>query len=89
MSHNSKIKVGIIGLGMVGEPIRKWFEELNGYKRGQDLFCYDVDQKKGYVDDVTQTLLTVMNVLDILVYFIKQTYLDHIVDDYSLINKIL
>lgn len=51
---NNKIKVGIIGLGMVGEPIRKWFEELNGYKRGQDLFCYDVDTKKGYSDDVNR-----------------------------------
>jgi len=54
MANNPKIKIGIVGLGMVGEPIRKWFEELNGYKRGQDLFCYDVDQKKGYVDDVNR-----------------------------------
>jgi len=37
---------------MVGEPIRRWFEEKNGYKRGLDLFCYDVDHKKGYADDV-------------------------------------
>ena len=51
---NTKIKVGIVGLGMVGEPIRKWFEELNGYKRGRDLFCYDVDQKKGCSDDVNK-----------------------------------
>lgn len=54
MAKNSKIKVGIIGLGMVGEPIRKWFEELNGYKRGKDLFCYDVDPKKNYKDDVNK-----------------------------------
>ncbi len=39
---------------MVGEPIKKWFEELNGYKRGKDLFCYDVDPKKGYADDVNK-----------------------------------
>lgn len=52
--QNKRIKVGIIGLGMVGEPIRRWFEELNGYKRGQDLFCYDVDRKKGYNDDVNK-----------------------------------
>lgn len=51
---NSKIKIGIVGLGMVGEPIRKWFEELNGYKRGRDLFCYDVNPKKGYADDVNK-----------------------------------
>ncbi|OGN08554.1 MAG: hypothetical protein A3J46_03835 [Candidatus Yanofskybacteria bacterium RIFCSPHIGHO2_02_FULL_41_11] len=52
MKDNQKIKIGIIGLGMVGEPIRRWFEEKNGYKRGLDLFCYDVDHKKGYADDV-------------------------------------
>lgn len=51
MSTN-KLKVGIVGLGMVGEPIRRWFEEHNGYKRGRDLFCYDIDPKRGYIDDV-------------------------------------
>ena len=51
---NSKLKVGIIGLGMVGEPIKRWFTEHNGYKRGKDLFCYDVDPKKGYSDDVNK-----------------------------------
>lgn len=54
MPNNSKIKIGIIGLGMVGEPIRRWFEDINGYKRGRDLFCYDVDPKKGYTDDVNR-----------------------------------
>lgn len=53
MSDN-KIKIGIIGLGMVGEPIRKWFEEINDYKRGRDLFCFDVDRKKGYNDDINK-----------------------------------
>lgn len=54
VASSQKIKIGIIGLGMVGEPIRKWFEEINGYKRGRDLFCYDVDQKKGYSDDINR-----------------------------------
>jgi UDPglucose 6-dehydrogenase len=48
------MKIGIIGLGMVGEPIRRWFEEVLGYKRGKDLFCYDTDPKKGYFDDVNK-----------------------------------
>lgn len=51
---NSSLKIGIIGLGMVGEPVKKWFEELNGYKRGRDLFCYDADPKKSYKDDVNK-----------------------------------
>ena len=45
------MNIGIIGLGMVGEPIRRWFEEVLGYKRGKNLFCYDTDPKKGYFDD--------------------------------------
>lgn len=48
------MKIGIIGLGMVGEPIRRWFEENMGYKRGRNLFCYDVDPKKGYFDDINK-----------------------------------
>lgn len=49
---NKKIKVGIVGLGMVGEPLKRWFEEFLKYRRGRDLFCYDTDPKKGYADDV-------------------------------------
>ncbi|MBI2063910.1 MAG: UDP-glucose/GDP-mannose dehydrogenase family protein [Candidatus Yanofskybacteria bacterium] len=51
---NKKIKVGIVGLGMVGEPIRRWFEEYNKYRRGKELFCYDTDPKKGYSDDINK-----------------------------------
>lgn len=54
LKNNSKIKIGIIGLGMVGEPIRRWFEDFQGYRRGKDLFCYDTDPKKGYIDDVNK-----------------------------------
>ncbi|MBX4189840.1 hypothetical protein KW791_00900 [Candidatus Parcubacteria bacterium] len=49
-----KIKIGIIGVGMVGDPIRRWFEEVQGYKRGKDLFCYDADPKKTYTDDINK-----------------------------------
>jgi len=48
------MKVGIIGLGMVGDPIRRWFQEKLGYKRGKNLFCYDTDPKKGFSDDVNK-----------------------------------
>src|SRR3989344_3984840 len=50
----NRIKVGIIGLGMVGEPIKRWFEEYHKYRRGKELFCYDTDPKKGYSDDVNK-----------------------------------
>lgn len=46
-------KIGIIGVGMVGTPLKRWFEE-NGYERNSDLFLYDIDPKKGYFDDVNQ-----------------------------------
>lgn len=51
---NNKLRVGIIGLGMVGDPIRRWFEEMKGYVRGRDLFCFDVDKKKGFNDDTNK-----------------------------------
>lgn len=47
-------KIGVIGIGMVGTPLKRWFEEYKGYERGQDLFLYDIDPKKGYFDDVSK-----------------------------------
>lgn len=44
-------RVGVIGVGMVGTPLRRWFEE-SGYKRYQDLFLYDIDPKKAYFDNI-------------------------------------
>ena len=51
---NHKTKVGIIGLGMVGTPLRRYFEERQGYVRGTDLFCYDTDPKKDFSDDINK-----------------------------------
>lgn len=48
----SKPKIGIIGLGMVGTPLKRWFEERQGYERGKNLFLYDIDPKKGCGDDI-------------------------------------
>ncbi len=45
------LKVGIMGIGMVGTPLKRWFEE-NGYERGSDLFLYDRDPKKAYFDNI-------------------------------------
>ena len=47
-------KIGIIGVGMVGTPLKIYFEKEKEYRRGHDLFLYDVDPKKGYFDDVYQ-----------------------------------
>jgi len=45
------LTIGIIGVGMVGEPIRWWFEEKRGLRRKHELFYYDTDPAKGYFDD--------------------------------------
>ncbi len=37
---------------MVGTPLKRYFEELHGYRRGEDLFLYDTDPEKNYFDDI-------------------------------------
>lgn len=44
-------KIGIIGVGIVGSQLKRWFEE-NGYIRDSNLFLYDIDDQKGYFDDI-------------------------------------
>lgn len=46
--------VGIIGIGMVGRELERYFREIKGYKRGEDLFLYDIDAKKGFSDNPSQ-----------------------------------
>lgn len=48
----SQLKIGIIGIGMVGTPLKRYFEERSGYQRGITLFLYDIDPKKGYNDNI-------------------------------------
>ncbi len=48
------LKVGIIGLGMVGTPLKRYFEERRGHERGTTLFLFDTDPKKNYSDDINQ-----------------------------------
>lgn len=47
-------KIGIIGVGMVGAPLKRYFEELRSHKRGVDLFLYDIDPKKDYFDNINK-----------------------------------
>ena len=53
-SHTKNMRVGIIGVGMVGTPLKRWFEERRGYQRGKDLFLSDIDPAKGFLDDINQ-----------------------------------
>ncbi|MDP3710663.1 MAG: hypothetical protein Q8R29_02995 [bacterium] len=47
-------KIGIVGVGMVGTPLQKYFSEYKKNRRGVDLFLYDANPAKKYNDDVSQ-----------------------------------
>lgn len=44
--------IGIIGVGMVGTPLKRYFEEVRGLERGKQLYLCDTDPKKDYHDDI-------------------------------------
>lgn len=35
--------IGIIGVGWVGSQLKRYFEEIRGYKTGENLFLYDIE----------------------------------------------
>lgn len=54
MAVNS-LKIGIVGVGMVGGPLARYFEEIKKYERGKDLFLCDTDPAKNFLDDINQS----------------------------------
>ena len=55
-------KIGIIGIGIVGAPIARYFEEIKGLKRGKNLFLFDTDPAKNFNDDVNQADIVFVSV---------------------------
>ena len=53
MGKVKKIKIGIVGIGMVGGQLLRWFLKRR-WKRDKNLFCYDVDVTKGFSDDAAK-----------------------------------
>lgn len=51
---NTKYKVGIVGIGMVGLPLKRYFERKKGFIRGKNLFLCDIDPQKDYFDNVNE-----------------------------------
>lgn len=47
-------KVSIVGVGMVGREVARYFQEIKHYERGKNLFLYDIDTQKAYNDDIEQ-----------------------------------
>ena len=83
-------KIGIIGIGMVGKEVLRYFEE-QGYKRGKNLFCYDADPKKGFDDPVEES-----QVIFICVHTPKAkdgscdtSIIESVIKKYSMPDKIL
>lgn len=50
----SQKKIGIIGIGMVGSPLARYFQEIGGYARGKDIFLFDTDRAKRCSDAIGQ-----------------------------------
>lgn len=53
MSHQKKIKVGVMGVGFVGGSVRNWFEKGRLKNRVQ-LFLYDKFKKLGSLEEVNK-----------------------------------
>lgn len=51
MAGGENLKIAIIGVGMVGGPLARFFQEVAGRVRGRDLFLFDTDPQKEYGDD--------------------------------------
>lgn len=51
---DGKANIGIVGIGMVGAPLARYFTEIRGYQRGANLFLFDIDPKKGLSDDISR-----------------------------------
>lgn len=50
IQHN----IGIMGVGMVGTPLARYFQEVKKLERGKNLFLFDIDPNKNYLDDINQ-----------------------------------
>lgn len=47
-----RVPIGIMGVGMVGGQLMRYFVEDQKYQRGKDIFLFDVDPQKGYTDTI-------------------------------------
>jgi len=52
--------IGILGVGWVGQQLKRYFEELKGYEAGNDLLLYDIKPEKcaGNINDAEVIFVT-------------------------------
>src|SRR3989338_9865824 len=55
-----RIPVGIVGIGMVGSQLMRYFLEEQKYQRGKELFLFDTNPTKGCADDVNAASIIFM-----------------------------
>ena len=55
-------KIAVIGIGMVGTPVARYFEELRGLKIGESLFLFDTDPAKNFNDDINRADIVFISV---------------------------
>lgn len=46
-----RVKIGVVGVGMVGKEVLRYFKEDVGLCKGEGLFAYDIDPKRPDVKD--------------------------------------
>lgn len=54
------VPIGIVGVGMVGGQLMRYFVEEHKYQRGKDLFLFDKNPAKGYADNINAASIVFM-----------------------------
>src|SRR3990167_6985618 len=55
-----RVPIGIMGVGMVGGQLMRYFIEDQKYQRRKDIFLFDVDPQKGYADAINAASIVFM-----------------------------
>jgi len=54
MNKEQPFKIAVVGLGIVGNSLERYFRENHDLKRNEYLFLYDTDPTKEFFDDINQ-----------------------------------
>lgn len=54
MTESRDLRIAVVGLGVVGMAVKRYFEDVLRLKRNHRLFLYDIDSKKNFQDEINQ-----------------------------------